>query len=58
MEENINWSVWKDELLGFSFGPKEFSKDQEIVEEFELFEEAKKAWKFYNFFLINKNEQK
>jgi hypothetical protein len=58
MEENITWSVWKEENSSFSFGPKEFSKEKNVVEEFQVFEEAKEAWKFYNFFLINNNEQK
>lgn len=59
MKEEIIWSVWKEEDSGFSFGPKEFSKDKEIIEDFNVFEDAKEAWKFYTCFLINNiNQQK
>ena len=51
----MKWSIWKDESVGFDFGPTEYSKDKEIIEELDSFEEAKIAWKFYCQLLINKN---
>jgi len=55
MVENIKWSIWKDEMIGFDFGPTEYSKGKEVIEELDSFEEAKIAWKFYCQLLINKN---
>jgi hypothetical protein len=53
MLEEIKWAVWRDNSVGFQFGPIELSKEQEVVEEFGTFEEAKMAWKFYCHLLIN-----
>jgi len=55
MVEDMKWSIWKDESVGFDFGPIEYSKDKEVIEEFDSFEEAKIAWKFYCQLLMNKN---
>jgi hypothetical protein len=54
MIETIKWAIWKNDESEFIFGPLNFSKNLQIIEEFDSFEDAREAWKFYNLFLINK----
>lgn len=42
------WVVWKDDKFGFQFGPQSSSKDKNIIEECDTFEDAKLAWVFYS----------
>jgi hypothetical protein len=48
------WIVWKDEKLGFQFGPFSESKTKEIIEVCETYEDAQAAWIFYSTLLHKK----
>ena len=48
---DVKWFVWKDDEFGFQFGPLLTSKDKNIVEECDTFEDAKLAWRFYCYLL-------
>jgi hypothetical protein len=54
MSENSKWAIWKDDNSEFILGPFNLIKNNQLIEEFENFEEGRKAWKFYTLFLINK----
>jgi hypothetical protein len=45
------WFVWKDEKFGFQFGPEIVSKDKNIVEECDSYEDARQSWGFYCYLL-------
>jgi hypothetical protein len=52
--ETVKWGIWKNNESEFIFGPLDLSKNLQIIEDFDSFELAIEAWKFYNLFLINK----
>lgn len=54
MENKSSWVILRDSNGGLELKTIESSKDREIIEEFDTFEEAKVAFNFYCYLLISK----
>lgn len=48
MNQEVSWIIWRDQNLNFGFGPNFNQEEKQVIEEFESFEEAKIAFRFYN----------